>query len=126
MYTDLLGPVSPPALGGFRYVSKYTDQHSKWKEVFMIKEKSDAVSSLQQFVQTMEISRDLRIERHRTDRGGGYTAGHFETNCLDTEIRHEFAATKTPQQNGVSERDGRTIANIPRCLLKDAGFLNSL
>ncbi|CAN0393136.1 unnamed protein product, partial [Laminaria digitata] len=124
--TDLLGPVSPPALGGYRYVSKFTDQHSKWKEVFLIKEKADAVNTLKQFVQTVVIPRGLRIERLRTDRGGEYTAGYFEKYCLDTGITHEFAATNTLQQNGVSERDGRTIANIARCLLKDAGFPKSL
>ena len=126
VYTDLLGPVPPPALGGFCYVSKFTDQHSKWKEVFLIKEKGDAVSSLQQFVRTVVIPRGLRIERLRTGRWGGYTSGYFEKYCLDTGIRHEFAATNTPQQNGVSERDGRTIANIARCLLKDAEFPKSL
>ena len=126
VYTDFLGPASPPALGGFRYVSKFTDQHSKWTEVFLIKEKSDAVSSLQTFVQTVVIPRGLRIERLRTDRGGEYTAGYFEQYCLDTGICHEIAATNTPQQNGVSERDGRTIANIARCLLKEAGFPKSL
>ena len=29
VYTDPLGPVSRPALGGFRDVSKFTEQHSK-------------------------------------------------------------------------------------------------
>ena len=121
LYSDLFGPVSPPALGGFRYVSKFTDQHSTWEEVFLIKEKGDAVSSLQQFVQTVVISRGLRIERLRTDLGGEYTAGYFEKYWLDTGICHGFAATNT-QQNGVSERDGWKIANIARFLLKDAGF----
>ena len=40
-------------------------------------------------------------------------------------ITHEFAATKTPQQNTVSERGGWTIANIARCFLKNAGFPKS-
>ena len=101
MYTDLIRVVSLPALGGFRYVSKSTDQHRKWKQEFIIKEKSDAVSSLQQFVQTVVILRGLRIELLRTDGGGRSTAEYLEKYCLDTEIRHEVAATNTPQQNGV-------------------------
>ena len=124
--TDLFGPVSPPALGGVHYVSKFTDQHRKWKGVFLIREKVDAINTLKQFAQTVVIPRGLRIARLRTDRGGAYTAGYFEKYCLDTGIIHEFPATNTPQQNGVSERDGRTIANIARCLLKDAGFPKDL
>ena len=124
--TDPFGPVSPPALGGVHYVSKFTDQHRKWKGVFLIREKVDAINTLKQFAQTVVIPRGLRIARLRTDRGGAYTAGYFEKYCLDTGIIHEFPATNTPQQNGVSERDGRTIANIARCLLKDAGFPKDL
>ena len=73
--TDLLGPVSRPALGGVRSVSKFTEQHSKWKEVFLIKEKADAVNRLKQFVQTVVIPPGLRIKRLLTDRGGECTAG---------------------------------------------------
>ena len=78
VYTHVLGAVSLPALGGFRFVSKFTDQHSKWKEVFLTSEKDDAVNTLKQFVQTVVIPRGLRIERLRNDRGGEHTAGYFE------------------------------------------------
>lgn len=37
--TDLMGPFSPPALGGFLYINKFVDQHTKWNKVFLIKEK---------------------------------------------------------------------------------------
>ena len=92
-----------PSLGGFLYVSKFTDQHSKCMEVFLIKEKGDAINTLKHFVQTVVIPSGLRIERLGTDRGGEYTVGHFEKYCLDTGISHEFAVTNPPQQNGVSE-----------------------
>ena len=52
--------------------------------------------------------------------------GYFEKYCLDTGIPHEFATSNAPQHNGVSERGGRTIANIARCLLKYARFPTSL
>ena len=32
--TDFMVPFSPPALGGFSYVSKFLDQLTKWNEVF--------------------------------------------------------------------------------------------
>ena len=112
VYADLLGSVSPPAFGGFRYVSKFTDQHSKWKEVFLIKEKGDAVSSLQQFVQTVVIPRGLRIERLRKDRGREYTAGYFEKYCLDTGIRHEFAASTLLNKTGCQNETGEQLPTL--------------
>ena len=63
IYADLMGPISPAALGGFRYISKITDQHTKWKEVYVIKSKEDAVDTIKCFVQGLVIPLGLRVER---------------------------------------------------------------
>ena len=65
----------------------------------------------------------MRILRLRCDKGGKYTAGYFREFCKQTGIEQEFAATNTPQQNGMSERDGRTIMNMVRFVLIDTGML---
>ena len=36
---DLMGPISPTAISGFRKVSKIVDQATKWKEIFLLKDK---------------------------------------------------------------------------------------
>ena len=46
--------------------------------------------------------------------------------CVNAGINVEYTATNTPQQNGVSERDGQTLAQITRCLMKDGNFPPSL
>ena len=56
---DLMGPMSPPALGGFQHVSKFVDQQTKWKEIFLIKAKSDAVDTLELFNQSLVIPTGL-------------------------------------------------------------------
>ena len=38
----------------------------------------------------------------------------------------EYTATATPQQNGVSERDGRSLATMTRYLLKDGNFPHAM
>ena len=45
----LMGPMSPPALGGFEYICKFVDQQTKWKEIFLIKAKSDFIDTLKLF-----------------------------------------------------------------------------
>ena len=37
VYTDLLGPITPAALGGYKYVSKFTDDFSRMIEIFALK-----------------------------------------------------------------------------------------
>ena len=35
VYTDLMGPTSHAAVGGFENVSKITDEYTKWTQVFI-------------------------------------------------------------------------------------------
>ncbi|CAB1105631.1 unnamed protein product [Ectocarpus sp. CCAP 1310/34] len=120
--TDLMGPFSPPALGGFLYIKKFVDQHIKWNEVFLMKEKSATVDALQLFNQSVLTPHELRLECVRADKGGEYTSWAFCKYCRDVGIKLLFASTNTPQRIGANERIGRTLAGMVRCLLADSGL----
>ncbi|CAN0380249.1 unnamed protein product, partial [Scytosiphon promiscuus] len=62
----------------------------------------------------------------RCDKDTEYTSDESKTICLDSGINIEYTATHTPPQNGVSERDGQTLAKIARCLSKDGTFPSSM
>ena len=126
IYTDLMGPFTPPAKGGYRYVSKFTDDYSRMKEVYLLRNKSAAAESLHQYNMTVAIPLGLRIKTVRCDKGGEYIRKEFKTLYVNAGINVEYTATNTPQQNGVSERDGQTLAQITRCLIKDGNFPTSL
>ena len=49
MTVDTLGPFQPQSLGGFRYATKFVDQKTKWKEIYLMKDKSHSVDSLALF-----------------------------------------------------------------------------
>ncbi|CAM9874569.1 unnamed protein product, partial [Sphacelaria rigidula] len=117
---DFTGPIVPAAMGGYSYVSKITDQHAKYRVVYLAKTKSDALSTIQTFVKSVVIPMGLRVQRLCTEKGGDCKGQEFEDYCLSTGIRHEYASTNTPQQVGVSERDGGILAPMTRCLLKDS------
>ena len=122
VYTDLMEPFTPAAKGGYRFVSKFTDDYSRMKEIFLLKNKTEAAESLHQYNMTVAAPLGLRIENLRCDKGGEHTGQEFRTLCVGAGINIEYTATNTPQQNGVSERDGQTLAKITRCLMKDGDF----
>ena len=64
----------------------------------------------------------FRIQGLRGDRGTEYTGEALWKYCRQTAITLHYAAVNTPRQIGVSERDGRTLAGITRCLLADSGL----
>ena len=119
-------PFAPPAKGGYRYVSKFTDDYSRMKEVYLLRNKSEAAESLHQYNMTVTVPLGLRIEIVRCDKGGEYIGKEFKTLCVNAGINVEYTATNMPQQNGVSERDEQTLAQIIRCLMKDGNFPPSL
>ncbi|CAN0586415.1 unnamed protein product, partial [Ectocarpus sp. 12 AP-2014] len=99
---DNMGSVNPPAKykgGSFPYACKITDDYTKMKEVYLLRKKSDTTEA----VHTYNITPDRNY-------------------CKNSAIKLEYAATNTPQQMGVSERDGQTLAGVTRCLLKNGDF----
>lgn len=50
------------------------------------------------------------IRALRTDNGGEYCYNEFEAWLIRKGIQHETSAPQTPQQDGVSEKGIRTIA----------------
>ena len=115
-----MGPFTPEAYGGFKYVSKITDQFTRWTAVFLLENKSCAFASFHLFITSIVISCGGRVIRWRADKGGEYTSEAFKNFCLETGTPQKFAATDTPKKKGVSERVGRILCSMVRCLLVDS------
>ena len=121
-YGHLMGPFTPEAYGGFKYVSKITDQFTRWTAVYLLENKSCAFDSFRLFVTSSVIPCGGRVICWRAKNGGEYTSEAFKQYYLETGVPREFAATNTPQENGASERVGRTLCSMARCLPVDSGL----
>ena len=51
-----------------------------------------------------------------------YKNRDFKEYCKKTGVIQQFTAPYTPQQNGNSERAGRTVMDMPRYFLTDTGL----
>ena len=70
VYGDLMGSFKPTVRGGYDYVSKITDQFTKWTAVYLLCIKNQALASLQLFVTSTFIPFCSRIVTWRADKGG--------------------------------------------------------
>ena len=118
VYEDLMGPFKPTTRGGY----KITDQFTKWFAVYLLCTKDQALASLQLFVTSTVIPFGSHIGPWRFDKGGEYTGEDFKAFHQKTGITQQFAATKTLQHIGVSERGGRTLCAMVRCMHDDSGL----
>ncbi|CAM9767451.1 unnamed protein product, partial [Sphacelaria rigidula] len=115
VYINNMGPTQTPARskgGTFSYVYKFTDDYSRVKEVFLLRHKTETTEALHAYNTQVAAAGGYRIEIIRCDKGGENTGEEFRTYCKDSGIKIEYAATNTPQQIGVPERDGQNLAGI--------------
>ena len=119
---DLMVPFEPAARGGYEYVSKITDQFTKWTAVYLLCTKNLALASLQLFVTSTGVPFGSRIVIWRADKGGEYTGEDFKAYCQETGITQQFAATNAPQQISVLERVGQTLCAMIQCMRANSGL----
>ena len=112
----------PAARGGYEYVSRITNQFTKWTAVYLLCPKDQALALLHLFVTSTVIPFGSHIVTWRADEGGEYTSEDFKTFYQETGITQQFAATTTPHQIVVLERIGRALCAMVQCMRVDSGL----
>ena len=74
-----MGPFTPVAVGGYTYVSKVTDEYTKWTAVYLSTTitRTKLFSHFQLFLASMVIPFDSQIVRRRADKGDEHTGRSF-------------------------------------------------
>ena len=73
-----MGPLTPEALGDYKFITNISDEHSKWAETYLLKSKHDALTSFQVFVQSVAIPSGFCVERLRVDKRGEFINKEFQ------------------------------------------------
>lgn len=76
---------------------------------FLLKFKSDVLTTFKHFKAVIENLIDQKIKILRTDCGGEYKSKAFAKFCFDKGITCLFFCPHTTQQNGVAERKHRLL-----------------
>ena len=123
IHTDLCGPMEIESMGGSKYFLTFTDDYSRYSEVYFLKSKDEVFGKFQEYVLRVEKLQEEVLKTVRSDNGGEYTSNEFLSYCKQmTGIRHEFTNPYTPEQNGVSERYNRTVMEAARSMLYNANL----
>ena len=104
-----MGHFTLEALGGYKYLSKISDEHTRWTEIYLLTSKDGALHAFQSFVQSMVIPSGVRVERLRENKEGEFIGNDFKDYCTQTDVLLEWAITKTRQKMVMSERVGGTL-----------------
>ncbi|MBW0535465.1 hypothetical protein O181_075180 [Austropuccinia psidii MF-1] len=117
VHVDLVGPITPESISGFRYFLTIVDQFTSFKTVRFLKTKSEAFNEFLEWKTHAENLHSLKIKKLVSDKGGEFENKSFSKLATSCGFVHVFAPTSTPEHNGFAERANRTILDKARCLL---------
>ena len=117
VHTDVCGPMSVQARGGYEYFITFTDDYSRYGYVYLMCHKSEAFDKFREYKAEAEKQSGVHIKQLRSDRGGEYLSGEFKSYLAQEGIISQLSSPRTPQQNGVSERRNRTLLDMVRSML---------
>src|SRR6187399_3119602 len=117
IHTDVCGPMSVTARGGYRYFLTFTDDLSRYGYIYLMKHKSETFEKFKQFQSEVENHRNKKIKFLRSDRGGEYLSYEFGNHLRKCGIVSQLTPPGTPQRNGVSERRNRTLLDMVRSMM---------
>ncbi|RVW93895.1 Retrovirus-related Pol polyprotein from transposon TNT 1-94 [Vitis vinifera] len=121
IHRDICGPLTPTALGGYKYFITFIDDFSRYGYVELIHEKFDSLNVFKAF----KAKRELRLGKHikvvKSDRGGKYYGRYdeigwnprpFANFLLECSIDARYTMSGTPQRNGVAEMRNRKLLDM--------------
>ena len=110
IHSDAIGPTQPLMMRSYRYIIMFTDDHSRYTEVYFIRAKSEGPAKFKEYVATVEKQHPKsKVCQIRVDGGGEYASREKFLEYLAEEgITREVSAPNSLQQNGISEKCNRT------------------
>lgn len=122
IHTNICGKMQTPSLSQYRYFLTFIDDFSRMTWVYFLKEKSETFVVFKRFKALVEKQSGSTIKVMRSDRGCEYTSQEFEDYCKDEGIWKQLTASYSPQQNGIVERENRTIVEMATSMMNEKGL----
>lgn len=126
VHSDICGPFRTRALCGAKYFATFIDECSRYCKVYPLKSRDEIGEAFGQYKSFVENQCGKHIKSVRTDNAAEYKGGEFARIIKSSGILHETSVAHCPQQNGIAERMNRTLMEMTRCMLYEAGFPDNL
>jgi hypothetical protein len=122
IHSDLWGPAPVETLGKKRYYISFTDDHTRYTNVYFLHTKDEAFKFYRFYEAWLSTQYHVRIKCLNSDRGGEYLLKEFSDHLKKAGTTRRLTVHDTPEHNGVAERGNRTNLEIVRAMLHDSGL----
>lgn len=122
IHGDLAGKMNP-SLGGSLYFLLLKDDATGFRTVYFLKEKSETIKCIKQFVNFIENQTETRVKMFVSDNGTEFVNQSLREFFAEYGIIHKTSAAYCPEANGRIEREMRTLKDTCRAMIKKYKFL---
>ncbi|KAM3964295.1 uncharacterized protein ACR2FA_001787 [Aphomia sociella] len=115
IHSDVCGPF-PSSFSKLRYFVLFKDEYTRHRFVYFLRNKSEVHEKLEQFLAEAKVAGHI-IKELLSDNGGEFDNAKVRKILLDCGIKQRLTMPYTPEQNGCSERENRTIVECARAMM---------
>ncbi|GJW70537.1 putative ribonuclease H-like domain-containing protein [Tanacetum coccineum] len=108
LHMDLFGPTSVKSINHASYCLVITDDCTRFSWVILFGSKDETSGILQTFIRQIENQLSHRVKIIRSDNGTEFKNRDMLEFCGNKGIKQEYSNARTPQQNGVAEKNEQT------------------
>ncbi len=128
IHTDLVGPINPVRFSGKRHFFTFTDDCTRYTEIYTGSKKNNWLECLKTFhsLCRTRLKQAHPIETLRSDYGSELQSHKADEWLQKEEIVFEPLAPYSQEQNGVSDRVRRTILDMRRATILKGNIDNEL
>jgi hypothetical protein len=119
IHSDVCGPMTVSSLNRYLYYVLFINDHSRKTWIYFLKTKDGVLARFQEFKAQVENLAKRKIKVLRSDNGGEYTSKDFSDFCIEAGIKREYTVPYNPHQNGVAERNNKTIIEATKAMIHD-------
>ena len=117
VFTDIEGPISVPAFGGFHYVVHFTDAYSRYSIPFLMKDRTEVGDKFELYLGMCKKAK-VTVEEIQTDNAPEYVGdSKFQQVAEDHNIKTRATSPYCHWENGYAERVIWTMTQKAFCSL---------
>nr|GEW42361.1 retrovirus-related Pol polyprotein from transposon TNT 1-94 [Tanacetum cinerariifolium] len=117
LHMDLCGPMRVASINGKKYILVIVDDYSRYTWTLFLHSKDETPKVLKEFLTMIQRNLQAPMIIVRTDRDTTFLNKTLILFFKEEGIEHQTSTDRTPEQNGVVERQNRTLVEAARTML---------
>nr|GFA58994.1 hypothetical protein [Tanacetum cinerariifolium] len=120
LHMDLCGPMRVASINGKIYVFVIIDDYSRYTWTYFLRSKDETPEVFIDFLRLVQRGLQAQVRVVRTDKGTEFLNQTLHAYFAAKGIHHQTSVARTPEQNGVVERQNCTLVEAARTMLNAA------